>query len=86
MTNEYALEILMDAVSKDCMRDAQRSYIAYLYDSMEKNKKIFENIPNIIQLLINAITDQLFDCWAVYTNTVILHGKFICFASWLMVV
>jgi len=60
-----ANELLQCAVNLESMRDVLRSDIIYLNEQMAKNEDIFKNIPDIISTINNAITDQLYDCWAI---------------------
>eukprot|EP01084_Bolivina_argentea_P245980 411746_1 len=81
MTVDIATAILMDAVNKESMRDIWRSDISYLNDEMAKNEEIFKKIENIIAILLGAITDQMFDCWAIKTYLGMISKLISCKAT-----
>jgi len=60
-----AIKLLQEAVDLESMRDILRSDIANLNEQMAKNEDIFKQIPDIISIIISAVNNQFYDCWAI---------------------
>lgn len=60
-----ATKLLQDAVDLEQIRDILRSDIANLNEQMAKNEEVFKQIPDIIAIIVSAINDQFYDCWAI---------------------